>query len=67
MAKTQTERFISAVQWACVAVVAVLLVMHMTGKAPRQRILIVEIAAGIYFTVFCVGKWLQWRRGKSVD
>lgn len=67
MGKTQAERFIGFVQWVCVAVVAVLLVMQLMGKAPRQRILIVEIVAGIYVVLFCVGKWLELRRRKSVE
>lgn len=67
MDKTQAERFIGVVQWVCVAAVAVLLVMQLMGKAPRQRIVIVEIVAGIYVVLFCVGKWLELRRRKSLE
>jgi hypothetical protein len=65
--KTQAQRLINAVQWVCVAVIAALLVMHMTGKPPAQRMLIVEIAGGIYFVLFCVDKWLEWKRGKDQE
>ena len=67
MEKSQAERFISVVQWVCVAVVAVLLVMHLMGKAPSQRILIVEILAGIYVVLFAVGKWLELQRRKGLE
>ena len=63
--KSQALRLVNAIQWVLVAAIALLLALALTGHAPPQRLLMVKILAGAYVGLFVIGKWLEWKRGRS--